>query len=147
MTCKYTMKQFTICTLVDITKTGQYRKQLGKEKEKSQQQNFDMVMQTIGMRTNASYVSAPYIIKEDVSNRFGKLFKNEHNIWVFNFFIEHEGTLTDDTGNHCGLLLHDLHLVPIITELDETAVFNKAIFNTLCSLECNTIVSPSNYKY
>lgn len=141
------MKQFTICTLVDITKTGQYRKERGKEKEKSQQQNFDMVMQTIGMRTNASYVSEPVAIIEDVKEKFGEIFKGNHKVWIFNFFIEHEGTLTDDFGNPCGLLLKDLHLVPVITGLNESVIFSKEIFNTSCPLECNTIVFPSNYKY
>lgn len=141
------MKQFTICTLVDITKTGQYRRETGKEKEKSQQQNFDMVMQTIGMRTNASYVDLPFTINEDINNRFGTSFSNTHRIWIFNFFIEHLGTLTDENGNPCGLLINDLNLVPIIADLDETAKFNQHIFNTKCPIECNTIIFPSDYKY
>lgn len=147
MTCKYTMKQFTICTLVDITKTGQYRKEKGKDKEKSQQQNFDMIMQTIGMRTNASYISDPIVIEGDLQEKFGKTFTGIHKVWIFNFFIEHSGALTDELGNTCGLFLQDLHLVPIITGLDESATFKKAIFDTMCPDNLNTIVFPSNYKY
>lgn len=142
------MTQFTIHTLIDITQTKQYRRELGKEKQKSQQQNFDMIIQTIGMRANPSFITGPSIVNEDVSDRnFGTVFKGNHNIWIFQFFTEHKGALTDENNNPCGLLLQDLNLVPIISGLNETAVFDKDIFNTLDPIRCNTIIFPSDYKY
>lgn len=147
MTCKYSMTQFTIYTLVDITQTKQYRKELGKEKQKSQQQNFDMVIQTIGMRTNPSFISGPTVINDQLNkHKFGTVFSGTHNIWVFHFFTEHKDTLMDNNNNPCGLLLQDLNFVPFISSLDETVIFNKDIFSTQDPLTCNTIIFPSNYK-
>lgn len=135
------MNQFTIYTLVDITRTNQYRKELGREKQKLQQQNFDMLIQTIGMRANPSFVEDPVVSVAPVTAyNFGNQLSGIHTIWTFQFYIEHENSLTDETGNLCGFLIEDLQFVPIITGLDETCSFETAIFNTKSRDYCNTII-------
>ena len=46
---------YCLHTLVDITNTGVWRKEAGNEKLRDQQQNFNTVLQTIGLRANIEY--------------------------------------------------------------------------------------------
>jgi len=115
--------RFTIYTLVDITETGARR---GEDpKQYRQQQNFLTVMQTIGMRVNPTYISKPKIVKE-VPNKYnlGSKYKTKHNIWEYVFDIDYDDALDIDT------LINDFDLIPIITGLDETAIFENAHFLT-----------------
>jgi hypothetical protein len=115
--------RFVIHTLVDITETGSRR---GEDpKQYRQQQNFLTVMQTIGMRVNPEYISPPTIISEVPSKLgLGTSYKNKQSVWKYAFDMEFEGALNVET------LVNDFDLIPIITQLDETAEFNNAQFIT-----------------
>ena len=54
MTVKYSMN-YKLYTLVDITHTGQYRHESGKERQWQQEQNFNTVIHTLGLRSNIFY--------------------------------------------------------------------------------------------
>ena len=122
--------RFTIHTLVDITETAARR---GEDPKKyKQHQNFLTVMQTIGMRVNPTYLSTPSVVKE-IPNTLGlgTSFKTKQSIWKYVFDIDYEGALDIDT------LVDDFDLIPIITQLDETVVFNNAQFLTKNTADCN----------
>ena len=115
--------RFILHTLVDITETGVRR---GEDpKQFRQQQNFLTVMQTIGLRVNPTYVAPPEIVKEVPSKLgLGTSYKTKQSVWKYVFDIEYEGALDIDT------LVNDFDLIPIITDLDETAKFENAHFIT-----------------
>jgi hypothetical protein len=115
--------RFIIHTLVDITETGARR---GEDpKQFRQQQNFLTVMQTIGLRVNPTYVKAPEVVKE-VPSKLGLAtsYKTKQSVWKYVFDMEYEGALDIET------LVNDFDLIPIITQLDETAKFENAHFIT-----------------
>ena len=115
--------RFILHTLVDITETGVRR---GEDpKQFRQQQNFLTVMQTIGMRVNPTYVSSPVVVKEVPSKLgLGTSYKTKQSVWKYVFDMEYEGALDIET------LVNDFDLIPIITQLDETAKFENAHFLT-----------------
>ena len=115
--------RFTIHTLVDITET--HARRGDDPKQHRQQQNFLTVLQTIGLRVNPSYLEAPEVIKEVPSKLgLGTSFKTEQSVWKYVFDIDYEGALDIET------LVNDFDLIPIITQLDETAKFENAHFLT-----------------
>lgn len=135
------MQRFTIHTLIDITETRQFKHLPGADLAKSQQQNFSMLLQTIGLRVNPLYERAPRIEEVNLKDyHFGSKFKGTHKMWTFNFAIEFDGGFTDQFGNPAGLLMEDLHFVPMIIELEETAEINIPMFNTKDADYCNTLV-------
>ena len=115
--------RFIIHTLVDITETGSRR---GDDpKQHRQQQNFLTVLQTIGLRVNPTYLEAPEVIKEVPSKLgLGTSFKTKQSVWKYTFDMEYDGALDVET------LVNDFDLIPIITQLDETAKFENAHFLT-----------------
>jgi hypothetical protein len=122
--------RFVIHTLVDITETGSRR---GEDpKQYRQQQNFLTVMQTIGLRVNPTYVKAPEVVKEVPSKLgLGTSYKTKQSVWKYVFDMEYEGALDIET------LVNDFDLIPIITQLDETAKFENAHFITKDLSICN----------
>lgn len=139
------MKEFTVHTLVDITETGQRRKEPGKEVAYFQQQNFTMLLQTIGMRVNPHYSAGPKTKEDDVSKYgFGSSHKGTHRVWTFKFNIEYEDGFTDSSGNKAGLLVEDLNFIPMILNLEETADIDPALLDTKNPEKKNTIVFASD---
>lgn len=118
--------RYKIYTLVDITRTGQYRNEPGMELAKLQQQNFDTVVQTIGMRANLAYTTPPKV-KIDLPSNY-KLDGSElANIWIFEWEVDKEDLflhLNDDVAR----LKEDFDLVPFISGLTETIKYSPAIF-------------------
>lgn len=135
------MKEFTIQTLVDITETGQRRKEPGREIDYAQHQNFTMLMQAIGMRVNPHYANEPRVRSDVVDEYgFGSAYKGNHNIWTFKFSIEYADGYTDATGNSAGLLIDDLNFIPMIVQLTETAELDRALLDTKSEQYKNTII-------
>lgn len=135
------MKRFKILTLVDITETKQNRKEVNKEFEYQQQQNFTMLIQAIGMRVNPQYNNSPVITEEDVKHhKFGSAFKGTHKVWSWDFYIEFDGGFTDENGDEAGLLRKDLDLIPVIANLNETATFEFPVFNINNPASANTYI-------
>lgn len=141
------MQEFTVHTLIDITETGKRRKELGFELEYQQQQNFIMMLQTIGMRVNPHYNFGPKIKTVDISNMgFGSEYSGEHKIWSFNFYIEFDSGFTDSRGDKTGLLVEDLNFVPVICDLTETVKMKLCVFDTKSSQYRNTVITTGDDK-
>ncbi len=120
--------RYKIYTLVDITKTGQYRNEPGRELARLQQQNFDTVIQTIGMRANLSYVTPPKV-KIDIPKNYNMKGDELSNIWVFDWEVDREDLFLYN-DDELYRLKEDFDLVPYISGLTETVKKEPAIFRS-----------------
>lgn len=111
--------KYCLYTLVDITATGQYRSR--NDLERHQQQNFDTVIQTIGLAGNVYYENPPEIIPADI---FGNA---EQRCWYFEWRMELEH-LFEVNGDEIYRLKELFEYVPFIPNLTETVKFDKPIF-------------------
>lgn len=119
MAAKYGMMKYELYTLVDITSTGVYHGE-GNLK-KYQQQNFNTVIQTIGLCGNIYFDSPPRIIPTD---KFGK---NVKECWYFEWTMEIPDVFLRDE-NPIALLPEVFKFVPYIPNLTEKSYFPMAIF-------------------
>ena len=116
--------RFRLTTLIDITGTGTKRQDHDKHSYK-QEANFQTVLQTIGLRVNLYYDKGPSVEKVTIEKMgFSDKYKQQQNVWTFEFNIEYEGGLTVE------MLDKDFNLIPIILGLDETAKIEQALFRT-----------------
>jgi hypothetical protein len=119
--------EYKLYTLVDITHTGQHRTEPGKEALRWKEQNFQTVLQTLGIRSNISYTNTP--IASEVNGRLvGFNTDKIIRVWRFDFSTdrEHVYELND---NPVGALIKDFTLVPYISGLDEAMTQKYAVFN------------------
>ena len=119
--------EYKLYTLVDITHTGQHRTEPGKETLRWKEQNFQTVIQTLGIRSNISYTNTP--IASEVDGRLvGFNTDKIIRVWRFDFSTdrEHVYELND---NPVGALIEDFTLVPYISGLDEAMTQKYAVFN------------------
>jgi len=115
--------RFKLSTLVDVTPTNARKGQ--DVLLQNQQANFNTIVNTIGLRTNATEFNVS-VEKTDLKKyKFGKNYNGKHNVWTVEFFVEAE-----DSTN-LNFLQQDFDFVPILTELTETANLDKGIFVTL----------------
>lgn len=117
---------YKLYTLVDITNTRQYQNSAENRQARSQQQNFDTVIQTIGMRANIEYTKEPSV---EIGNpkQYGLEGTKSSNIWVFEWHTEREFLFLDG-DDHVGYLKQLFNLVPYISNLTETTPREPAIF-------------------
>ena len=118
---------YKLYTLVDITNTGQYRTEPGKEEARYREQNFNTVIQTLGLRSNIQYNNRPQQIQVR-----GKVvgFDTDEIITVWRFDWETENDLYTKDDDPVGYLKEDFHLVPYINGLGETMEQQYAVFNS-----------------
>ena len=120
-----------LTTVVDITET---RARRGEDKKKENQQaNYNTMIQTIGLRINPEPVSLETSITDTTELRFGSNIKGKQRVWTFEFDNPYAGGLTND------MLIDDFDLVPVITDLDETALIQNAVFSTKHPTDKNII--------
>lgn len=119
---------YKLYTTVDITNTGQYRAEPGKESLRWKEQNFQTVLQTLGIRSNISYSYRPELIQIKGS-LVGFNTDELINVWRFDFRTEHDN-LFSSGDNPVGYLIEDFDLVPYISGLDESMDQNFDIFVT-----------------
>jgi hypothetical protein len=101
-------------TLIDITETHARR---GDDKFRiHQQQNYQSVIQTIGIRANPIIINSSSSMQDVSAMSFG--YKGNHKLWKLSF----EFDLTD--AHSIEQLIEDMHMIPIIPELDETIKTN-----------------------
>lgn len=130
-----------IKTLVDITCSSQTKFQQGKELEFNQHKNWITLLQCIGLRCIITYDSDPIVEKVDLKNlEFGNKFKGKHNVWTFRFKADRSEAWAGP-NSRVDLLISDLHLVPIIGNLNESINNPKAALDTIDISEKNTIVT------
>lgn len=114
--------KFQIRTLVDITETG-VRKGADPRKV-DQQANYNTLYNTIGLRTNPTEFVVTSEVMDVKGLGFGSAYKGPQKVWTVEFFVEAEDSTSVD------FMKNDFDLVPIITELDETAKLDKGLFIT-----------------
>jgi len=128
--------EYKLYTTVDITNTGQYRVEAGKEAARWKEQNFQTILQTLGIRANVSYYHKP-----DVLVIKGSLvgFDTEEliRVWRFDFYTERDD-LFEFNNSPVGYLLEDFDLVPYISGLDESMEQTYKIFITM-GPSCNIV--------
>ena len=120
--------EYMLYTTVDITNTGQYRTEPGKEVDRWKEQNFQTVLQTLGMRANISFNKKPKVI-EISGNVFGFNTNNIIRVWQFEFHTERENFFQSN-DNPIGYLIEDFDGVPYISGLDESMEQNYDVFVT-----------------
>ena len=117
---------YKLYTLVDITNTKQHQNSAENRQARSQQQNFDTVIQTIGMRANVDYTKPPEVTI-DVPKKYNLDSAVFSNIWIFEWRVEREFLFLDDNDD-VGYLKQLFNLVPYIPGLTETMTSSKPIF-------------------
>ncbi len=120
--------EYKLYTTVDITSTGQFRAEAGKETDRWKEQNFQTVLLTLGIRANISYYNKP-----SMTTVKGSLlgFNTDEliRVWRFDFYTERD-SLFELNGNPVGYLIEDFDLVPFISGLAESMEQNYDIFVT-----------------
>lgn len=113
---------YTIYTTVDITNTGQYRAEPGMEANRWKEQNFQTVLQTLGIRANIMFKKKPEVMSI-AGNIVGFNTRNIIKVWAFSFETERDYPLLD-------FLSEDFDGVPFISGLDESMEQNYDVFVT-----------------
>jgi len=117
---------YRLYSLADITNTRQYQNTADVRQARNQQQNFDTVIQTIGMRANITYDSPPRVAL-DIPSTYGLEGDELASIWIFEWRCEREFLFLDD-GDHVGYLKQLFKLVPYIPNLTETNPSELPVF-------------------
>ena len=120
--------EYKLYTLVDITHTGQSRHEVGKESLRNKEQNFNTVLQTLGIRANIHYSVIP-TVTEVKGRLIGFDTDDIIRVWRFDFTTERDFLFEKD-NDPVGHLIDDFHLVPYIAGLDEAMEQPYAVFNT-----------------
>jgi len=135
------METIEIKTLIDITKTNVIRSRQGSQQQLDQNKNFTTLLQCVEIRSIITYDQSPTLEKIDIKGvGFGSAYKGKHNIWTFTFSPDRSNVYQDDSENPLGLLINDLHEIPIIENLSETINIDKAVFNLKDTDRKNTII-------
>lgn len=129
-----------IQTLIDITRTGITRPQQGTQLQIDQNRNFTTLRQCLELRSVINFDANPIVNCVDVKGLgFGSNYKGKHNVWTFTFTPDRQGVYNTKDSS-LGLLLHDLHSVPILKNLTETINIGVTIFDLEDSKNTNTII-------
>ena len=118
------MARYKIITLIDITRTNPQRSETD-ELKISQQANFNSLLQAIGLRSNVTWVNPP----KKQTGRLPEPAEGKSTYWDWEFDVEREDVFLQD-DNPVALLVTDLHGVPIITQLEDTAEITPAALQT-----------------
>ncbi len=118
------MARYKIVTLVDITRADPEKKEADKFKL-SQQANFNSLLQAIGLRSNVVWHRNPKKETGSLPDKIGG--KATH--WIWEFDCEQEDVFLKD-GDPVGLLKEDVHGVPVIDLLENSADISPAAFQT-----------------
>lgn len=120
--------EYTIYTTIDITNTGQYRSEPGKEADRWKEQNFQTVLQTLSIRTNVVFTEKPVMISINGTIPGFATDKTIH-VWSFTFATERDypfGSQHDAVE----FLKQDFEAVPYISGLGESMEQNYDVFVT-----------------
>jgi len=139
---------YTCVTLIDITKTDaarHYSSGMGESEsdyniKRNQHRNYQSMLQVIGLRCQPVYLTDPVLHPSEKLTEIG--FGSDYakgNIWTFSFGVEQEG-IFDLPSQPLGLLLTDIHNVPIITGLTENVNVKISMLDTSNTNTRNTII-------
>jgi hypothetical protein len=118
------MPRYQIITLVDITRTNPTRVETDKLKL-AQQANFNSLLQSIGLRSNVSWVKDPVVR----SGRLPHPLDGAATHWQWTFDAERDEVFLKDS-DPVGLLKDDLNGIPIIANLTNSVELDPACFFT-----------------
>lgn len=121
--------EYKLYTTVDITHTGQHRNEPGKETARWKEQNFQTVIQTLGIRANVSYTHNPEAI-DMKGSLVGLATDKIIKVWRFDFYTERDHLFEDESADPIGYLKTDFDLIPYISGLDECMTQNYDVFVT-----------------
>jgi len=110
------MPSYKVITQVDITRTNPNRDN-SDTVIRAQQSNFNSLIQGIELRANVFWDIDPVMVE------------GETNTWHWTFFVEREDVFLNG-DNPVGLLLEDLHNIPIINNLPNTPTLIHPAFKT-----------------
>jgi hypothetical protein len=120
-------------TLVDITNTNitrNFRAQGSPLSQKewdflrNEQRNWEVVIQLLGLRFQPVNIIGPQkYIKEIQDLNFGNYFSNQNEVSIWEFSCEYDNISLD-------LLKEDFTDIPIISNLNESVIFDKSCFIT-----------------
>lgn len=116
------MPRYQIVTLVDITRTNPTRSETDQHLL-GQQANFNTLLQSIGLRSNVEWTVDPTECKGILPHPL----EGKANYWTWTFEVEREEVFTKDE-DPVGLLLDDLHGVPIIGQLNNSVDIDPPVF-------------------
>lgn len=131
------MHRISCYTLFDITKTGiPNRAKPGDDvldtsewfSKRNTQCNFDTILQVISLRAQPDVINDPKKVTSKLDKKFGIVYQDHklHNIWMFDFTVQHSSVFED--GIHeLGYLYQDCIGVPMIISND----IDVKIVNTL----------------
>jgi len=106
-------------TLVDITNTNVTAPT--DQFKRNQQRNWETVQQILSLRVQLidfKYLGCTTCDLQKFS--FGINYSGMHNVWNFEFAVEHDGIFSTDIDRY-GSLKDDFKITPIILNLSETA--------------------------
>jgi hypothetical protein len=118
------MPRYQIITLVDITRSQAHRSETDRIKV-GQQANFNSLIQAIGIRANPSWYQDPKMH----TGRLPLPLTGKCNHWTWEFDIERDDIYKKD-DDPVALLKEDLHGVPIIDQLNNSADIHPSAFQT-----------------
>jgi hypothetical protein len=118
------MNRYQLVTLVDITNSNTSRSETDTLRL-GQRANFNSLLQAIGLRANPTW-------EVDPAMHDGRLPDNldgKANYWIWEFECERD-MVFDDGQSSVGLLINDLHGVPIVNGLNNSIELDPAAFVT-----------------
>ena len=134
------METIEIKTLIDITNSKVNRPNQGTAEQYDQFRNYTTLMQCIELRCIVTYDNIPTVEEVDIKGMgFGSNFKGKHKVWTFRFRPDRASQYSDEE-NPVGLLINDMHEIPVIKNLSESINIDKAVFYTYESQHKNTII-------
>jgi len=108
------------------------------ELKRNQHRNWQSMLQIIGLRCQPVYISTPTMVSGQDLSDFGTEY-SKGTYWKYHFGVEQEGVF-DLPNKENGLLLEDLHNVPMIIKLTETESIDPAMIDTFSDKFKNTII-------
>ena len=119
------MQRYKIISLVDITRSMASRSETDKVKI-GQQSNFNSLLQAIGLRANVEWKIDPKMF----SGRLPNEIDGAASHWIWEFDVERQDVFLKDK-DPVGLLVDDLHGVPVAAQLNNSANIDPACFMTI----------------
>ena len=110
--------RISVYTLIDIS-----------EDTALQQQNLNALVQTIALRGNPIDIKVSMKGNQSMTDyQFGEDHPGSQNVWIMTFETDREG-LFDTKSGELGGLVNDIHQVPVIIDLLESATIDPAVFD------------------
>jgi hypothetical protein len=108
--------------LVDITHNG------SGDLAKKQLKNWHTLLQTLCIRTGVIINNHPICVYRNINGLdFGECFSGFHNVWIVDFELEDYSKISNEIDS-LYYLKFDINGVPIIGNLENTAIFDKNCF-------------------